>query len=211
MNKKILLIGTGAQAKYALEIFHLKNKHVVGLIALPEETPPVSIDGVEMLGDLENLEDIYIKNNQPDLLFCCSKNKLKEQLEIKLSAYFPHYANAIHPNAVIARTATLGQGMIINANATIQPYARIGNHVMIHAGVVIEHDCVIGDYVNLAPSVTLAGYVKIGKGATVYTAAAIIPTIEIGDYAVVGAGAVVLKNVKNDSTVVGCAAREIKK
>ena len=211
MDDGILLIGTGAQAKYALEIFHLNNRKVVGMIALEGESPPASMDGVDVLGNLMDFEKKYLGNNQPAILFCCSNNRFKAEMETKLAGYSPRYANAIHPAAVIARTAVLGKGIIINANAVIQPYARLGNHVMIHAGVVIEHDCVIGNYANLAPGVVLAGHVKVGKGAMVYTAAAVIPAIEIGDNAVVGAGAVVLKNVKNNATVVGCPAREIKK
>ena len=209
MNNKILLIGTGAQAKYALEIFHIIDRNVVGLIALPEETPPASIDGINVLGSMEDFEKIYMKIGQPSLLLCCSKNKLKEQLEIKLSRYSPQYANAVHPRSVIARTVTLGHGMIVNAIAVIQPFARIGNHVMIHAGAIIEHDCVVGDYANLAPGSALAGHVKIGKGATVYAGAVVVPTVEIGEYAIIGAGGVVLENVRNDVTVAGCPAREI--
>jgi acetyltransferase EpsM len=209
-DKNILLIGTGAQAKYALEIFHLTSRNVVGIVALPEEIPPESIDGVDVVGGLDDFEKIYANENQPVLLFCCSKNKLKEQLETELSIYAPRYVNAVHPTAVIARTATLGHGVIINANSIIQPYARIGKHVMIHAGVIIEHDCVIGNYANLAPRVALSGYVKIGKGANIYTGAVVIPTVEIGEYAVVGAGGVVIKNVSDDVTVVGCPTREIK-
>lgn len=210
MFQKILIIGTGAQAKYALEVFHLRKIPVVGIIALPGETPPEDIDGIRVMGRIDQFENIYTKNRKPFLVICCSKNKIKEELVKELSKYGCQYNNVIHPSAVIARTAILGWGAIVNANAVIQPYARVGDHVMIHAGVIIEHDCVIGDYANLAPNVTLAGYVKIGKGATLYSGAVVIPTIKVGDYSVVGAGGVVLEDVNEHMTVAGCPAREIK-
>ncbi|MEW6614452.1 MAG: NeuD/PglB/VioB family sugar acetyltransferase [Thermodesulfobacteriota bacterium] len=210
MSQQILIIGTGAQAKYALEIFHLREVPVAGLISLPEETLTEKLDGADLLGNLDNFEDIYLKNRKPYLLLCCSKNKTKEELGKRLSKYSPGYINAIHPTAVIARTAVLGHGIIVNSNAVIQPYASIGNHVMIHAGVIIEHDCVIQDYVNLAPRVTLAGYVKIGKGATVYTGAVVAPKIEVGEYSVIGAGGVVLANVNDNVTVAGVPAHVTK-
>ena len=210
MDKGTLIIGTGAQAKYALEIIKLNDMTVCGLIALPEESPSEFLDNTEVLGDLKDFESIYQKSKRPSLLICCSRNKDKEELKDSLSKYDPEYTNAIHPKAVIARTAVLGQGIIVNACAVIQPYARIGNHVMIHAGVIIEHDCIVQDFVNLAPKVALAGHVKIGKGTTVYTGAVISPTVETGDYCTVGAGSVVLRRVEDGKKVAGVPASEIK-
>jgi len=210
MAKGILIIGTGAQAKYALEIFNLNNMAVCGLVALPEEPTPESLDNADVLGSIQRFESIYQKYKQPSLLLCCSRNEGKEELNNSLLKYDPEYTNAIHPKAVIARTAVLGQGIIVNACTVIQPYARIGNHVMIHAGVIIEHDCIIHDFVNLAPKVTLAGHVKIGKGTTVYTGAVISPTVKTGDYCTVGAGSVVLRSVEDGKKVAGVPASEIK-
>jgi len=210
MAKGILIIGTGAQAKYALEIFNLNNMTVCGLIALPDESPPESLDNTEVLGNLQDFESIYQKCKKPSLLLCCSRNKDKEELKESMSKYDPEYTNAIHPKAVIARNAVLGKGIIINACAVIQPYARVGNHVMVHAGVIIEHDCIIQDFVNLAPNVALAGQAKIGKGTTVYTGAVINPTVETGDYCTVGAGSVVLRRVEDGKKVAGVPASEIK-
>lgn len=210
MSREIIIIGTGAQAKYAMEIFHLRGMPVAGMIALPNEAHRKTIDGAEVIGTLGQFQDIFHKHNEPRLLLASSSNIVKEDLEKRLSSLKPSYANALHPTAVIARTAVLGCGVIMNANAVVQPFARVGNHVMIHAGVVIEHDCVIEDFVNLAPHVTVAGHVKIGKCSTLYTAAVIVPTIEVGQYSTIGAGAVVLKNVGNHSTAVGVPARIIK-
>lgn len=206
-DKEILIIGTGAQAKYALEIFHLTGRKVIGLISLSGERPLAALDDVPVLGTFEHLEDIYRKHKKSSLLFCCSKNKKKEELANRLEKQQPEYATAIHPAAMIARTAMVGHGAIINAGAVIQPFAKVGCHVMIHAGVVIEHDCIVMDYANLAPNVTLAGWVKVGKGATLYSGAVVIPNMEISDSAVVGAGGVVIDDIQRGMTAVGIPAR----
>ena len=210
MDGSVLIIGTGAQAKYALEIFYLIQVTVVGLISLPGETPPPDIDGVAVIGGLEDFKSAYSIHGGPALLLCSSRNKTKEELVEKLSVHGPSYANALHPSAIVARTARLGHGVILNANAVIQPFARIGNHSMIHAGVIVEHDCFIEDYVNLAPQVALAGYVKVGRGTTVYTGAVVAPRVEIGEYSVIGAGGVVLNNIGNGVTAVGVPVRVIR-
>lgn len=210
MAQRVLIIGLGAQAKYALEIFNLRKMTVLGLIALRGEALCGRIHGANILGSINEFERIYLENNKPFLLLATSKNKIKENLVKKFSKYFPKYINAIHPSSIIATTAQLGAGIIINPNAVIQPYAKIGNHAMLHSCVIVEHDCVISDYVNIAPRATLAGYVKVGKGATIYTGAIILPTIELGAYSIIGAGAVVLKSVAGNVTVAGVPARLIK-
>lgn len=210
MSKKILIIGAGAQAKYALEIFRLRKIPVIGMITLPDESHNKNIYYGEVIGGLDEFENIYYKNNEPLLLLCSSKNELKEELEKRFTQHKPEYMSAIHPTAIIASTAQIGCGVIINAHAVIQPYASIGNHVMIHAGVIIEHDCKICDFANLSPRVVLAGHVKIGKCATIYTGTVIIPSVKVGEYSTIGAGGVVLKNIGNNKTAVGVPVREIK-
>ena len=211
MSKGIIIIGSGAQAKYASEIFKLKRMSVIGLLALSGENNKESALNTPVLGNQDDFEHVYETNGRPLLLLATSSNRTKEKLVERLSEYDPEYVNAIHPSAIIATSAVLGRGIIANANAVIQPYATIGDYVMIHAGVIIDHDCVIHDFVNLGPRVTLAGHVKIGKCATLYTGSVVIPSITIGEYSTVGAGGVVLQDIGNKQTAVGIPARIIKK
>jgi sugar O-acyltransferase (sialic acid O-acetyltransferase NeuD family) len=211
MDKGIMIIGTGAQAKYALETFHLRKTPVCGIVALPGETGVTWKDGAEVIGVLDtHFEDIYHDHGGPPLMLASSSPRRKEEIRERIRHLNPAYVNALHPNAVIARTAVLGHGVIVNANAVVQPFARIGNHVMIHAGAVVEHDCIVEDFVNLAPRVTLAGYVKVGRCSVVYTGAVVVPGIKIGEFATIGAGAVVLEDVVEHGTAVGVPARVIK-
>ncbi|MBF0343338.1 MAG: NeuD/PglB/VioB family sugar acetyltransferase [Nitrospirae bacterium] len=204
MNKGVLIIGLGSQSKYIIEIFRLNGVKIIGLIALPFETyAQEEVYGVRVLGSLNDFKNIYLENNSPYLMLACSKNKIKEELVKDLSSYFPDYANAVHPSAVIATTARLGKGVIVNPNAVIQPYVSIGDHVMIHAGVIVEHDCVISDFVNLAPRVALTGYVRVGKGSTIYTGAVVSPGLTIGEYSRVSAGSVVMSSIGDNITFKG--------
>ena len=202
----VIIIGTGAQAKYALEIFHLQGRPVAGLVSLPEDNPSAVLDNVPLLGSYAELDDIVKHFSQTRLLVCCRSNRKKAEIVHALQKNNPCYTKAVHPQAVLASTAIVGEGVIINAGAIIQPYARIGHHVMVHAGVVVEHDCHIEDFVNLAPRVALAGHVKVRRFAVIYTGACVIPARTIGIDAVVGAGSVVLDDVPDGVTVVGCPA-----
>jgi len=95
----------------------------------------------------------------------------------------------------------------------IHPGAKIGRRFFIDhgAGVVIGETCIIGDDVTLYQGVTLGGTGKekgkrhptLKNGVLVATGAKVLGSITIGDNAKIGANSVVLKDVPDDSTVVG--------
>ncbi len=121
------------------------------------------------------------------------------------------FFSAIHPTAVVGRGAEIGEGTVIAATAVVNPYARVGKHSIINTGAAVEHDNIIGDFVHIAPGANLGGAVSVGDFSEVFTNATVLPKVKIGAHAIVGAGAVVLKDVPDNTVVVGNPAREIKK
>src|SRR6266852_1880222 len=82
----------------------------------------------------------------------------------------------------------------------IHPGAQIGRRLFIDPGlgVVIGETSIVGDDVTLYQGVTLGGTGKVvGSGAK------ILGNITVGRNCRIGAGSVVLRNVPDDSTVVG--------
>ncbi len=209
-QKRIAIIGCGAQAKYASEIFHLSPNHTVTHVLSPENITELDwlphYSGEHVIGYA--LVEGLIANYEIDGAIVCIANK-QEKAEI-FATYVDgkiETVSAIHPKAVIASSATLGAGVIINAGAVIQPLATIGRGAMIHANVIVEHDCKIGAWTNLAPGCQLAGWVQVGDAATIFTGASVVPTIKIGKRAIVGAGAAVIQDVEDDAVVVGVPAK----
>lgn len=117
------------------------------------------------------------------------------------------FEQAVHPSALIAPTAELGEGSVVLHGAVVQPNATIGRHVLINTAASVDHDCVIGDYVHVSPHATLCGHVRVGEGTHVGAGAVVIPSVRIGRWCRVGAGAVVLSDLPDHVTAVGNPAR----
>jgi serine O-acetyltransferase len=107
----------------------------------------------------------------------------------------------------------LSQVARVATGIEIHPAAQIGRRLFIDhgMGVVIGETSIIGDEVTIYQGVTLGGTGKekgkrhptIGNGVVIGSGARVLGNIEIGQNSRIGAGSVVLRNVPDDSTVVG--------
>jgi sugar O-acyltransferase (sialic acid O-acetyltransferase NeuD family) len=113
----------------------------------------------------------------------------------------------VDPTAIVARTAAVGEGGIVNAAAVIAAASTIGRFVHLNRGASVGHHNVIEDYATIGPGCVLAGHVRIGRGAFVGAGAVCAPKVAVGANAVVGAGAVVIRDVPAGAVVVGNPAK----
>ncbi|KKC50041.1 serine acetyltransferase [Paenibacillus sp. D9] len=103
----------------------------------------------------------------------------------------------------------------------IHPGARIGSRLFIDhgMGVVIGETCEIGDDVIIYQGVTLGGTGKekgkrhptIGSNVVIGSGAKVLGSFQVGDYSNIGSNAVVLREVPENSTVVGNPGRIVKR
>ena len=103
----------------------------------------------------------------------------------------------------------------------IHPAAKISGGVMMdHAtGIVIGETAEIESNVSIFQGVTLGGrgnetgkrHPNVRNGATIYASSTILGNITVEKNAIIAAGSLVLKDVKESSTVAGIPAKEVNK
>jgi sugar O-acyltransferase (sialic acid O-acetyltransferase NeuD family) len=129
-----------------------------------------------------------------------------EARAVGLSSFPP----LVDPTSVLARTASVDEGAVLNAAAAIAAATRIGRFAHVNRSASIGHHNVVEDYATLGPGCVLAGHVRVGRGAFVGAGAVCAPKVSIGANAIVGAGAVVVRDIPAGAVAVGNPAKVVR-
>lgn len=114
--------------------------------------------------------------------------------------------SVVHPTAFVAASARLAGGCVVLTRAVVGSGAIVSENVIVNTGAIVEHDCRIGPHAHIATGAMLGGDVTVGEESHVGIGATIRQGIHVGRRAVVGAGAVVVKDVPDNTVVVGVPA-----
>jgi len=135
-------------------------------------------------------------------------NAIRKKVYASLSAKQLLPVNAIHATSIICQSAHIGSnGIMISAGVIINPLATIGTGAILNTGCIIEHECSVGSFAHIGPGAVLCGNVNVGPQTFVGAGSVIRQGITIGANVMIGAGAVVVKNVPDNTKVLGNPAR----
>lgn len=213
MANRIVCIGGGGHARVVLDLLVLAAAgEVIGMLDVNPALWGTRILGIPVLGGDELLPRLYQEGVRHAVIGVGSTKDLGPRRRLYELARREGFATvmAIHPTAVIAPSAEIGDGPTIMAGAIVNASARLGANVLINTGAIVEHDCVIGDHVHVASGARLAGDVRVGTCSHIGLGACVREGIRIGERAVVGAGAVVVADVADATLVVGVPARMVR-
>ena len=197
----MIVFGASGHGKVIIEI--LESNGVTG-IEVWDDAPKPSVWRYPVLNPFHNDADLS-KLCVISIGVNSTRMRVAARLGEKLS-----FGKAVHTDAFISSRAIVGEGTVIMAGVTINADAVIGKHSIINTGAVVDHDCVVGDYAHVSPNATLCGDVHLGEGTNFGAGATAIQGIRIGKWCTIGAGAVVICDIPDFATAVGCPARVIK-
>jgi sugar O-acyltransferase (sialic acid O-acetyltransferase NeuD family) len=216
MPKHIIILGTGGNSIDILdtinEINIQKRKTVYiceGFLDDNETLWGKELFGYKVLGPISSAS-IY-----KECLFVngigSTKNFLrKDKIISKSGIEVDRFETVIHPTASVSRMAKIGAGVVIFQNVTVTSNVEIGCYNIILPNTVVSHDVVVGDYTCITGGVSISGNVIIGRSCYIGTNSTIIDNIRIGNYCLVGMGSVVLREVPDNTVVVGNPARVLR-
>ncbi|MGN6276814.1 MAG: DapH/DapD/GlmU-related protein [Solirubrobacterales bacterium] len=194
---------------YALEIAETIWRQGEEVAALVDNLPPEEVaaaDGDEETIGAPVLTPAELSPQQLDLPVAIPLITPGHRFAVMAEARslgFRSFPALLDPTAVVARSAQVGEGTVVNAGAVIAGAATLGRSVHLNRSASVGHHNRVEDYATLGPGCVLAGHVTIGRGAFVGAGAVCPPGVTVGPNAVVGAGAVVVHDVPAGAVVVG--------
>lgn len=201
----LLIIGAGGHAAVLAEIIKLSKRPVVGVIALQEqhisgfaEYPYLGADAT-----IEQYDPTTIQLINAVGAVSVQSNHRRDEIFKKYKQMGYSFATLIHPSAVIASTASIGEGAQIMAGVVIQPNVIVGNNTIINTRASIDHDCQIGESVHIAPGAILSGNIVLGRKSHIGVGATLIQGLTIGDEVMVCAGATIISKIPSAQKVMG--------
>jgi len=207
--QRIVIFGAAGHAKVILDAARLQGEYeVLGLVDRPGSTvPALACPVIATDDDMPRL----LKHVHSGVV-AIGDNWARAKLVESIKSVAPdfQFVRVIHPSAVVAQDASVGEGSVVMAGAVINPGSHIGRHCIINTNASVDHDNEIGDFASLAPGATTGGHVKVGSFAAVGLNAAIIQRISIGEHTVIGAGATVLQDVPDHVVSFGTPARVVR-
>lgn len=198
LKKPVAIVGYSGHAYVIIDIF-LNAGRIVTAYCDSE----LKANNPYHLNYLGKESDVINMLKEYDYFPCVAHNGIREKIVRQLSEFIGNPINAIHPSAVISASVSLGEGIMVAANATINPLVELGRGVICNTSSSIDHECVIGEFSHIAPGAVLCGNVKVGRGTFVGANAVVKQGITIGNNVTVGAGTVVVKDVPDNTTVIG--------
>lgn len=210
LNKDIVIIGYSGHAFVVCDICHSMNRRVIGYCEAEEKI--FNPYNLSFLGK-ELSEKGFNKLQSNDYFIAIGNNKIRFKIQTNLLQKGIQYlaTNIIHSSAVISPKVQLEQGIMIAQNTVINSLAEIDEGVICNTSSVIEHEVKIGKYSFVGPNATLLGAVEVGNFSFIGANSVIKQGVKIGNNVTVGAGTVVLKDIPDNTIVVGNPQRILKK
>ncbi|QQR59924.1 MAG: acetyltransferase [Candidatus Melainabacteria bacterium] len=198
MKEAVVIFGAGGHAKVVKDVLELSNWRIVAYVDTFTEVE--ELEGIPVYSDTSKLAP-------QKFIVAIGNNTVRQKCFLSLTQLGWQPITAIHPSAIIAKTATIGSGTVVMPGCIVNSDSRIGQNCIINSKALIEHDCVIGDHVHIAPGATLGGSCEVGIGCLVGIGATLLPQKMMKERSILGAGAVLIKNLEADKVAYGIPAK----
>lgn len=200
----LAILGASGHGKVLADIAELTGWDKV--VFFDDAWPETQRNGAwEVVGNTQKL--LATLSDYNGVIVAIGNNSIRQSKFRQLKDAGAKIISLIHPSATVSRYSTIGPGSVVMAGAVINPFCTIGSGAIINTCSSVDHDCTLGDMVHICPGAKLAGGITVGDRAWVGIGSSVRQLISIGSDTLVGAGSVVVKDILENTTVMGVPAK----
>ena len=207
--KNLIVLGGSGIGMIAISIAKELGVYTIG--GFLNDVVPVGnlIGKYEKYPVIGTTADLPLFLEDPNNIFFVAYVGMQHEKEIfdKLESFqIPkeRYATLIHPSAIIPKgMCNIGTGVLMAPLSQLSPDTTVEDNCILLPNSFVGHDSRLKRFAHVATNAVVGANVVICKACHIGSNATIREKIKIGDFSLVGAGAVVLKDVSDNSIVVG--------
>jgi sugar O-acyltransferase (sialic acid O-acetyltransferase NeuD family) len=204
---RIIIVGAGGFGRevlqWARDVWPEQSTRIAGFLSA-ERDRLIGHDGsLEIIGD----PDRYEPQAGDALLLAIGIPIVRRQVAESLLSRGARFLTLVHPTAIVAPTAAIGEGAIICPYAIVSDSTRVGAFVLMNYHSSLGHDASAGDYAVLSPYATLGGNADIGDDVFMGLHASVGPGRRIGARSKVSANSCALSDAPTESIIYGAPGR----
>jgi len=204
MVQKVIIIGCGGHSAELDDYFyHARKKNpsfdmeIHGLIDDNAASYDMYRFSAPYMGTIRD----HVVQHDCQYLMGIANLRYRRPIIEKFLSMGARFAQFVHPDAYISRSAKLGEGVVIAPTVNVGPNVVIGDYTLINSRSSMGHDTQVGAFNFICPNVCFSGFTRVGEENLFGINSATIPGIQIGSRNKIAAGMVLDKNVGDDETV----------
>jgi UDP-N-acetylbacillosamine N-acetyltransferase len=147
VKRNLLIWGTSSQAHVVVEQCRYSNYQMI------DDNSSEYQDGSWLL---------LFPDNEWDTFVAIGDNYARAQVTKRLKFNGYNLVNIISLQSYISPTVELGTGIYIAPMACVMTHTKVGDGCIINTNASVDHDCELGDFVHISPCAGLGGGVYVG-------------------------------------------------
>ena len=199
----IIIVGAGGFGRevyqWVKDSFCSEKFQVKGFLS--DNPQPLDRFGIDapILGD----EVTYEITECDRFIFAIGDVDIKKRIVTKLKDKGGEFLTLIHPTAVVAKSAKIGEGVIICPFALVSPNVELDDFVMMNFYSSCGHDAKVGKHCILSPYATLNGFAILADEVFLGSHATVAAHKQVGYRAKISANSVAMYDVPANTLVYG--------
>lgn len=209
--RRILIVGAGGFGRevlqWARDAWPDDRHRIVGFLSADHDI----LDGCDCDIAIVATPDVYRPAPGDGFLLGIGVPYARRRVAEDLCTRGAEFLTLVHPTAIVAESAHIGEGAILCPYTIASDSCRLGRFALMNYHTSLGHDASAGDFAVLSPYATLGGNAHVADDVFLGLHASIGPGKTVGPRSKVSANSCVLTSAPGDSLIFGVPGRIVRR